>query len=235
MSQSLFLPRRAALLTGLAGAAAAPLLLTACGKDEDAEEVGPLEDLMREHGVLRRLLIVYGETAARLRSDAGAVDAAALRRAAELFRDFGETYHEQGLEETYIFPDMRNGGGDLAHLADTLQAQHQRGREITAYILGATQAGSLGGAAEPLAQALDGFVRMYRAHAAREDTVLFPAWKAKIGEKRLDELGERFEQLEHQQFGEDGFEAAVKTVGEIEQALGLADLAGFTAPPPPAG
>ena len=31
----------------------------------------------------------------------------------------------------------------------------------------------------------------------------------------------------------DGFEDAVKQIGQIEATLGLADLARFTAPPPP--
>ena len=33
-------------------------------------------------------------------------------------------------------------------------------------------------------------------------------------------------------FGKDGFEDAAKQIAEIEQTLGFADLAQFTAPPP---
>jgi hypothetical protein len=39
---------------------------------------------------------------------------------------------------------------------------------------------------------------------------------------------------ERQTFGRDGFEHAVKEIAEIEQTLGFADLAQFTAPPPKA-
>jgi hypothetical protein len=46
-------------------------------------------------------------------------------------------------------------------------------------------------------------------------------------------MGEKFEEIEHQQFGEDGFENAVKQIGEIEGMLGLTDISQFTAPPPP--
>jgi hypothetical protein len=35
------------------------------------------------------------------------------------------------------------------------------------------------------------------------------------------------------QFGKDGFEDAVAQIGQVEAALGYADLAGFNAPPPP--
>ena len=87
--------------------------------------------------------------------------------------------------------------------------------------------------AEPLANALSTFVLMYQNHAAREDTIVFPAWKDALSEKQLDELGDKFEDIEKQQFGTDGYEDAVKQIGMIEQRLGFADLSQFTPPPPP--
>ena len=44
---------------------------------------------------------------------------------------------------------------------------------------------------------------------------------------------DKLEEIERQQFGKDGYEDAVAQIRQIEQALGLADLAQFTAPPPP--
>jgi hypothetical protein len=46
-------------------------------------------------------------------------------------------------------------------------------------------------------------------------------------------LSEKFEEIEHQQFGADGFDDAVKQIGEIEGSLNLSDLAQFTPPAPP--
>ena len=74
---------------------------------------------------------------------------------------------------------------------------------------------------------------MYENHAAREDTIVFPAWKDALSEHQLDEMGEEFEEIERRQFGKDGFEDAVAQIGQIEEALGYADLARFNAPPPP--
>jgi hypothetical protein len=128
------------------------------------------------------------------------VPADALTRTAQLFRSFGEDCHERKLEEAYIFPAVKKAGGPAAGYADVLKAQHDRGREVTEYILAVTGKGIVGtGNAEPLARALESFVLMYENHAAREDTIAFPAWKEALS----------------------------------EQALGLADLAQFTAPPPP--
>ena len=213
------------------GAAALPMA-PAISKEE--KEVGAVEDLMREHGVLRRALLVYFESVPRLRSAPAALDAAALHRAAKLFHDFGEDYHERKLEETHIFPRVTKAGGPAAAYVDILLDQHRRGRDITQYILSVTASGKVATAnAEPLARAFETFVPMYQNHAAREDTIVFPAWKDALSAKELDELGDQFEDIERAQFGGDGFENAVREIGAIEQSLGLADLGQFTAPPPP--
>jgi hemerythrin-like domain-containing protein len=204
-------------------------------RDKHEPEVTAAEDLMREHGILRRILLVYRETAPRLRSRPAGVDAAALRDAALLFRAFGEEYHEKLLEEQHIFPVVRKRGGEAARYADILEAQHRRGREITDYILFVTRGGRLSATAgADLAGVFDDLDRMYENHAAREDTIVFPAWKLAYDDKQLDEIGDRFEEIEKKMFGHDGFEDAEKRISRIETTLGLADLAAFTASPPPA-
>ncbi|MFC3715550.1 hemerythrin domain-containing protein [Luteimonas soli] len=203
---------------------------------EHGEEmaVTAAEDLMREHGVLRRALLVYSEAAARLTQGRDEVPASALGQMADLFRRFGEDYHERSLEEAHVFPALIKGGGRNAVLAKTLISQHERGREITDFIAASTRGGHIAsGAAAPLAATLTDFVRMYQHHAAIEDTVIFPAWKQGITPARYRELSEEFEELEHKLFGEDGYDDAVKQVAEAERAFGLADLSALTAPKPP--
>jgi len=79
-----------------------------------------------------------------------------------------------------------------------------------------------------LTAACRSFIRMYRPHEAREDTVLFPALHRIVPAKRLQELGEQFEKEERRLFGEDGFEKVVDRVAQIEQAVGIQDLSKFT-------
>ena len=203
-------------------------------KADEEPEVTATEDLMREHGVLRRALLVYQESAMKLRNAAN-VPPAPLQKTAKLFRAFGEEYHEKKLEEVYIFPAVKKAGGVAGGYADVLVAQHQRGREITDFIIAATAGPRLAAAdIKTFTAALEDLVRMYEHHAAIEDTVVFPAWKETLTASALDEMNEKFEEIEHEQFGEDGFERALKQMVEIEQDLGLSDLAQFTAPPPPA-
>jgi hypothetical protein len=82
-------------------------------RGEKEPEVTATEDLMREHGVIRRALLVYVDTAPKLRQNSSTVDAAALRQVAQLFRTFGEDYHERMLEEQHIFPVIQKQGGEL--------------------------------------------------------------------------------------------------------------------------
>ena len=207
---------------------------TKADENQMGEEVTATEDLMREHGVLRRALLVYSAAAIKLRSNPSSIAPDALEKTAKLFKAFGEDYHEKKLEEAFIFPAVKKVGGQVASYPDILVAQHNRGREITDYIIGVTQGAKLGtGNSEQLARALEGFVLMYRNHAAREDTIIFPTWKQTMTGKQLDEMNDKFEEIEHEQFGEDGFEDALDQISAIESSLGLSDIAQFTAPPPP--
>lgn len=239
-------PARRAALTTLAGASAllipaAGLIVPAAaegpgraGQQSAGEETPATEDLMREHGVLRRALIAYGEVANQLDGGhARDLDPNALADAARLFREFGENYHERTLEEQQVFPEVIRFTPQNSALVDVLLVQHQRGREITDYIERIAGNGRLAADAGPLASTLRAMLRMYEAHATWEDTVLFPAWKKSISKEHLDELSERFEDIEHQRFGKDGFDDAVARMARIEQALGLAGLERFTAPSPP--
>ncbi len=64
---------------------------------EEGGEVTATEDLMREHGILRRALLVYTAAANTLRANPASVPPAALQKTARLFRAFGEDYHEKKL------------------------------------------------------------------------------------------------------------------------------------------
>lgn len=217
----------------LAGGIAATMPLAVLADEQKSTDVLAAEDLMREHGVLRRALLVYAQAASLLQHQQ-AIPVEALRRTAELFRRFGEDYHEHALEEAHVFPAVIAAGGRPATICRTLVEQHRRGRQITDYVLAVGGAGVGRSAMEPLAGALDGLVRMYQHHTAIEDTEVFPAWKRTLAPARYSELSDQFEALEKRMFGHDGFEDAVGRIGAIEQAFGLADLATLTAPPPPA-
>jgi hemerythrin-like domain-containing protein len=201
--------RRDLLLVAPSLAAAVLSPVDAAAKVEKKEkETGAVEDLMREHGVLRRAYLVYGECAKKLRKGDN-LDLRALYDTANLFRAFGEDYHEHLLEETHIFPVVRAAGGEARAYIDILLDQHRRGRAITDYILAVTKAGRIASAeAAALAGAFKSFQLIYANHTAGEDTIVFPAWKNALSDRQLSDMGEEFEDIERRQFGHDGFEDA---------------------------
>jgi hemerythrin-like domain-containing protein len=214
--------------TGSSGAASGDQDKTA--KDDD-DEVTPAEDLMREHGVLRRVMYLYDDAADRLttrpRGDNVPLDA--LAAGAGIVRRVIEDYHEK-LEEDFLFPRFEKAG-KLADLTAVLRRQHVAGRVLTEQITQLTRAALADADRARLAAALRSFNHMYRPHAAREDTVLFPELRGLVGKHAYEELGDQFEDKEKQMLGDHGFEHAVEEVAKLEQAFGLDDLARLTPTP----
>jgi hemerythrin-like domain-containing protein len=196
-------------------------------KKKDEEEVGAAEDLMREHGVLNRILLIYEEGLRRLRAREE-VTPAVFRDAADLVRKFVEDYHEK-LEEKFIFPAFEKQK-KLTDLTKTLRKQHEAGRALTDDILrdAADDRFKKEDARKELVTSVEAFIRMYRPHEAREDTVLFPALHKVMTPKQLKDLGEQFEKEEDRLFGDEGFEKTVDKVAGIEKQLGIYDLDKFT-------
>lgn len=197
-------------------------------KPKGDENISPAEDLMREHGVLNRILLIYDDHV-RMLAAKKTFDGSVLAAAADIVRRFVEEYHEK-LEEEFLFPRFRKAG-KLVNLVDTLQTQHKAGRELTAKIKelsGVAVLKYVSSDSEKLSDALRAFLRMYRPHEAREDTVLFPAFRTIVSAHEYDALGDDFEKKEDELFGDDGFFRVVDQVAELERKLGIFELAQFT-------
>ena len=184
---------------------------------------------MAEHGLLVRILLIYRHLLA-VQASGQPVPAGHAHDSALIIHDYIEAFHEE-LEEAYVFRRLTQAG-QLKPTISTLLLQHARGRELTQLIL--AESGSSGSlptaAADRVASAMAAFVRMYEPHEAREDTVVYPAFRALLKPAELADLSERFADLQTEQFGSDGFAVMVGRVAAIEQALGIYDLALFTPP-----
>jgi len=194
------------------------------------EDISPPEDLMREHGVLNRILLIYDECLHRIHGKKN-LDPTPLVGSAKIIRNFIEDYHEK-LEEDQLFPRFEKAG-KLVDLVKVLRDQHQVGRRLTAEIIQLAAPATLKDAAgtKKLSASVTQFIRMYRPHEAREDTILFPAIRSLMTAKEFDVMGDKFEEKEHQLFGAHGFEEIVAQVAEFEKSLGIYDLSQFTAKP----
>ena len=234
----LLMPSKRDLLLGggAVAALAAPVVLIApaLGEEKGAgdkpkekeEQVTPPEDLMREHGVLDRVLLLY-EAGIRKWSSREDFDPALITQSAEIIRDFINNYHEKS-EEDHVFPRFRKAG-KMVDLVGTLLRQHEAGRKVTERIIAlAPMIRANPDERRRLIASMQSFITMYRPHAAREDTDLFPKLKDVVASNEYDAMAEEFEKKEHQLFGEDGFEKMAARVAQLEQRMGIHDLDQFT-------
>ncbi len=178
---------------------------------------------MREHGLFERILLIYDDTVRRLKNKTE-LDLVTLAGTVKIVRSFIEDYHSK-LEDDQVFPRFEKAG-KLVELVKLLHEQHQAGRKLTDQILQlAVPNKTLDEAnSQKLLTALGQFIRMYRPHLAREDTVLFPAMHAITTPEDYDVMGDEFEDLEHKLFGEHGFENVVEQVAGLEKTLGIYEL-----------
>lgn len=201
-------------------------IITSCKKETD-EGVSPAEDLMREHGVLNRILLIYDTCRMHLVNNEQ-FDLDVINNSAQIIRTFIEDYHEK-LEEDFLFPRFEKAN-QLTDLVQVLRKQHEAGRILTDQIIqfGKMKSPANTDESQKLIKLLNYFNGMYRPHEAREDTVLFPAMRQIVTGNEYFALGEDFEDREHELFGKEGFETMVEKVANIEKQMGIYDLSMFT-------
>src|SRR5207237_6293708 len=122
-------PTRRALLgvfpiLGVAAVAGMPVLAVEQKKnkkeEKEEEGVSANEDLMREHGILKRVLLIYEEIIRRAGAEQDFSPKVVID-SVTVIRKFIEDYHEK-LEEDHLFPRFRRAR-KLVDLVDTLQKQ----------------------------------------------------------------------------------------------------------------
>lgn len=150
----------------------------------------PTYDLMREHGVVNRICLLYEtENPEKIQSAAGIV------------REFIEDYHEP-MEERYIFPHIETE----TDLVKTLIRQHKKSRKMTTKILSGK---------DLVDTALD-FADMYRWHATMEDTVIFEEFTHITPVKTQKKINTIFEKSETDRFGRGAIGKYLKMLDDIE-------------------
>jgi hemerythrin-like domain-containing protein len=211
-------------MLGALAAAGAGLVTTAAWPAESpgAPQITACEELMRQHAMLQRVLLIYEA----LRRGEFAMPGAAemLGATAGLVHTYVEDYHEK-LEEDYVFTRLLTAGQQAA-LIRTLLDQHMAGRRLTAQLREAATRGL--GDPERLGLLVVEFMRMYRPHGVWEDTVVFPQFQALLSPAEYADLGGKFQEIQRQTFGRDGFAQVLGQVEDLEQRLGINDLASFT-------
>jgi hemerythrin-like domain-containing protein len=165
----------------------------------DPDDISPTEDLMQEHGLLNRILLIYEASLPSLNTKLEIIHSCA-----SIIRTFIEDYHEKN-EEKFIFSAFK-AGHPLRDLVGVLKQNHEDGRKITDRIMSSK--------VEVVQTAIPEFLKMYRRHEALEDTVVYPAFRKLVSKEEFYQLGRQFESEEQKL--DHGFGDYLKMVEQLE-------------------
>lgn len=183
------------------------------------------EELMQEHGVLSRILLIYERLLDIMEvREVPVLDV--LSRATGVIRVFIQDHHER-IEERFVFRMLRDKNR-LPALVDILFNQHRAGRMLVEDITALTASAAISASREMLKERMRQFISMYRPHKAREDTELFPVFKAALAPEAYAGFGDEFEKLERRRLGMNGFEKMTAEVAGLEAIMGINQLSAFT-------
>ncbi len=222
-SRSKFSRRGFLTMTAAAGVG----LLAGCTRPEAIQGDSAIEILARQHGVLDRAVAILEEVR-------GGMDARMdlspeiIVGTVEIVRLFIVEHHQK-MEEQNIYPAF-DAAKKMTAMVGVLREQHAAGAQLIEVL----KELSVGFSAKDLEKrramgsAIHQFSRMYRAHADREDTVLFPVLRKLMSPKVYSEMSAGFQKAEKDFLGQNGFDDTIQKLTEFENALGIGDLASFT-------
>ncbi len=192
-------------------------------KERKTWKIPPTEDLMRDHGVLRRIMLVYDEVARRLKQGEE-FPLRVLTESNDLVRRYMQDYHEEN-EQFHVFNWLAQAG-KLVELVAILYQQHLAGRKLVEKIKTLSTEENLKNPAErvKVAEYLATFNQTYRHHAAWEDTLVFPAFRAVISPQDFNAVGETFDKEKKKLFGADAYEKIIGQIADMEKVLGIHDM-----------
>jgi len=188
-------------------------------------EVSAAEELMRQHAVAGRLLLIY-DKAAGPESGSAKPSAKALVSTAEMIRSNVDEHHMK-LEEESVFPLFQKSG-TMADLITVLREQHTAARGLNEVILRAAEKGE-STSTESLTRDLRAYTRMLAAHTAYEETVLYPQLRTVVSPQEYERMETTLREADRKKLGREGFAGLVAKVAELESTAGITGLAQFTA------
>lgn len=190
---------------------------------QDAPSVGAIETLMRGHGLLLRAIIIYDVVRERLAKQQE-IEPSLIQKTTAVIHNYLQGYHEN-MEERFIFKPMEKAQVQFSSIQD-LKIQHGTGHELIRRITNLTKTGKPNA---ELAGYMESFGRMYKYHAAWEDTVVFPAFDELEKRRELTELAATFELEEKSILGQTGFASFLNDIASVEKQLGINGLSAWTA------
>jgi hemerythrin-like domain-containing protein len=194
---------------------------------ERSMSVSAPEALSREHAMLTRLMLAIDNVVDSAQEDKN-TDLGPINSAANAIRQVVADHH-MTFEEENVYPRMEQIDY-LSSMTETLEGQHDDARAVNKMVLDLTRGGKIKGKSEldELTLLTKSFKDMITAHAAWEETVIFPAMYDLLSERDMDDINKKFMEAERRLLGNKGPVELYRTIDDIEEAAGTHDLSMFT-------
>jgi hemerythrin-like domain-containing protein len=203
------------------------LQTTAPGTRRSASDGSPACNLMMEHGLAERVMLIYERVIKDWKSGEEA-DLSLVNRTAKIAKTCLSGCHERN-EERCLFPLFREEGY-LTELVDTLERQHDAGREVTDKIIDLSSPGRIRDETHMniLMTLCRSYIFMYRPHMSRENTELFPRLSGIASRDAIGEIMNKMDVATRDVLGDQGFAGPLRDLAELEQSLDIHDVRDFT-------
>ena len=191
------------------------------GLEDGIEKMSATQELGLEHAVLDRIMLAMHHSMKM----AGKGSKSSLEpcvRGCEIIKQVVDKHH-MTIEEEEIYPKFENT--KLSDMARVLKDQHIEMRKMVARMENLAKKGS---DVDELKSTFMDFHDMVMAHAAWEETVLFPCMEGTWSDSDLDDLKETQEKHEKKLLGEDATMKIYGMVADLESSAGITSLKDFT-------
>jgi hemerythrin-like domain-containing protein len=196
------------------------------GLEDGLERISPTEELTVEHGQLTRILLAMG-TVLRAEGSITKTNLGPINQACKMIRQSVVDHHMK-IEEENVYPRFENT--ELADCASVLKTQHVEARKLLAHMESLSKAGTLKDRSEmeELKRTFNDFKDMITAHAAFEETVLFPVMEGTWSQKDLKNLREMQDEDEKKLMGDNAAEELYGMLTSLESSCGITGLRDYT-------
>ncbi|HUL62581.1 MAG TPA: hemerythrin domain-containing protein [Methanocella sp.] len=195
------------------------------GLEEGVEKMSATEELSFEHAMLDRILLAMDKTL--MAGTSPKADLSPIDQACDMIKQVVDQHHMK-IEEEEIYPKFADTG--LSDFVATLESQHDDMRRLVARMADLSKTGAVRDRSEmdELKRDFDNFHKMVMAHAAWEESVLFPAMLGTWSEDELNDLRETQEEHEKKLLGKDAVKKVTGMLLDLESAAGITDVSDFT-------
>lgn len=191
------------------------------GLEDGIEKMSATQELGLEHAVLDRIMLAMNNSM-KMAGKGSKSSLQPVVKGCEIIKQVVDKHH-MVIEEEEIYPKFENTR--LSDMARVLKDQHNEMRKMVSRMENLAKKGS---DIDNLKNTFMDFHDMVMAHAAWEESVLFPCMEGTWSDNDLDNLKETQEKHEKKLLGEDATMKLYGMVADLEASAGISGVNDFT-------